>query len=195
MQSGEKQLAGKFRGLARTFGGLGRRAQATSAEDVAFDYYQAAQRAGTLLREACRSGLLPEIPGLAKLVARKIDEARLFKQFHGFEVNAAVLLSGCCETKPDSAAVTCGLLPQLLPGHPAFRPRSYRGKTPEQEALLTELRRAREACRWLADQIAGSDREAPPGSKRRPVKKATRRVPAPVAKTGRKYRTKTSARK
>lgn len=164
MQSSPKKMAANFRGLARAFGGLRRKWQTRPIEDVALDYHEAAKRAGTLLIEAHRTGLLPNIPGLAKLVSRGLDEARLFKQFHGYEVNTAVLLSGGGEPQPHDAELTCGLLPQLLPDHPAFHPQSYRGKSPDQEALLTELRRAQEACKWLGAQIIGGVSEGSPAS-------------------------------
>lgn len=176
MQSSPKKMAAKFRGLARAFGGLRRKWQARPIEDVALDYHDAAKRAGTLLIEAYRAGLLPGIPGLPKLVSRGLDEARLFKQFHGYEVNTAVLLSGHDKSQPGNTGLTCGLLPQLLPDHPAFQPQSYRGKSPEQEALLTESRRAQEACKWLAAQIISRVSEKSPASKTRsPAKKAVAR--------------------
>jgi hypothetical protein len=165
MQSGPKKMAANFRGLARVFGGMRRKWQSLPIEDIALDYHEAAKRAGTLLVEAYRTGLLPGIPGLPKLVSRGLDEARLFKQFHGYEVNTAVLLSGHDESQPGNTGLTCGLLPQLLPDHPAFQPQSYRGKSSDQQALLTELRRAQEACKWLAAQITGRVNDKSPAAK------------------------------
>jgi hypothetical protein len=190
MQSNRKRIAVKFQGLARAFGGMGRRVPARSVEDVALDYHEAAQRAGILLVEAYRTGLLPKVPGLARLLDRGLDGARLFKQFHGYEVSAAVLLSGCLEPSPGDAALTCGLLPQLLPDHPVFRPQSYRGKNPDKQALLTELRRAREACKWLAARIGGQGGDESPVSRGRSAGKATTKDLADFANTRRKRKTK-----
>jgi hypothetical protein len=171
---------------------MDRRAAARSVEDVALDYHEAAQRAGHLLVEAYRTGLLPKIPGLAKLVSRGLDEARLFRQFHGYEVNAGILLSGCpCKSGSRDAALTCGLLPQLLPDHPVFRARSYSDRSPDREALLIELRRAREACKWLAAQIGGRSGGQAPSPKAQFARKTTAKPAAGIAKTRGRRKTKT----
>ena len=190
MQPEKKRIVVELRGLARSFGGMSRKVSDRSAEDMAVDYQNAARQGGTLLIDAFRAGLLPKTPGLARLIARDLDEARLFRQFHGYEDNAAVLLSGVSKPKPGEAAVTCGLLPQLLPEHPVFRSRSYRGRSPEREALLTDLRRAREACVWLAARIAGQGEGESAATKRRPAKKTIAKPSAKASKTRQKCKTK-----
>jgi hypothetical protein len=191
MQPHRKRTAVNFRALAKELGKMARGAPARSAEDVAFDYHDAAERAGALLVEAHRRGLLPKVPGLARLVNRDLDPALLFRQFHGYEVNTAVLLSGCREPQPRDAALTCGLLPQLLPAHPVFRPRSYRGATADTEAVLAELRRAAEACKWLAAQI-GNQGGPPPAPDGKPGRKTTAKALADFADTRRSRETKTT---
>ncbi len=191
MKANRKQVAARFRGLARAFGGIGRRATGRSVEEAALDYHEAAERAGVLLVEAHQSGLLPEVPGLAKLLARDLDAARLFKQFHGYEVNTAALLTGCCEPPPADAVLTCGLLPRLLPDNAIFRPRSYRGNDGGKEALLTELERAREACKWIAAQIDGRRGDESPAPKSRSATKTSAKTASRLAKARRNSRTKT----
>jgi hypothetical protein len=182
IQADRKRMAVGFRALAKEFGRLGQGVPARSMEDTALDYHDAAQRAGALLVVAYRAGLLAKIPGLARLIGRRMDEARLFKQFHGYEVNVGVLLSGRPGSPPPrDAAMTCGLLPQLLPDDPVFRGRTYSGKNADKQALRTELRRAAKACKWLAERIVAATSEQPPAAKGRSGKKAT-----PAARTGAK---------
>jgi hypothetical protein len=186
MQSDRKRIASEIRALAKEFSRIASCAPAGSPADVALAYHDVAERGGALLIEAYQAGLLVEVPGLAKLIDRGLEPARLFKQFHGYEVNVGVLLSG---DSPDSqsrdTAMTCGLLPQLLPSHPVFRSKAYRGKNANKRALLTELRRAAEACKWLAEQTIAGGREPAVASKSRRGKKTVVKVLADCAKTRR----------
>jgi hypothetical protein len=182
MASDRKCVIANFQALAEEFGSMISLVPQRAAEDIALDYHDAAQRAGALLDEACRAGLLAKVPGLVKLVDRGMDAARLFRQFHGYEVNAAVLLPRRSRKPgPGSAALTCGLLPQLLPNHPVFGQREVRDHNPDQQAILAELQRAQAACDFLAAQVA-------PVPKIRSAKKPTTK---PIADFAEKLRKRT----
>jgi hypothetical protein len=176
--------------LAEEFGRIASGAPAGSLEDVALDYHDAAERAGTVLMEAYRAGLLAKIPGLAKLIGRGLEPARLFKQFHGYEVNVGVLLSARpAGARARDTSMTCGLLPQLLPDHPVFRRRAFRGKNADRRALMAELRRAAEACKWLAEQTSAEVGDQPEASRGRTRKKAAAKALANSANTRRTRKT------
>ncbi len=171
-------MASGFRALANKFAGITTGARSQSLEDAALEYHDTAGRAGTLLAESYRAGLLADIPGLAKLIGRHLEPARLFKQFQGYEVNVGFLLSvSSSDSQPRDAAVTCGLLPQLLGDHPVFRRRTYQGKNADRQAFETELQRATEACKWLAGKIVAAGK-APSSTKSRSGKKSRTKAAA-----------------
>ena len=180
MRSGRKHWVIGFRKLASAFQGLIPGVPDRPIEDVAMDYRDYAREAGELLVAAYDPGLLARIPGLAKLMERKMEPARLFRQFHGYEVNAAVLLPvPPGEGGPGSLPLTCGLLPQLLADHPVFRRQVYRGNNPDAEAMVTELHRAAEACNWLCEVIGAGGRKTT--AKARLTKRPTPRALADFA--------------
>jgi len=190
MPFNRKQAATGFQKLAKEFAGIVPQAAASLAEEVALDYQEAARRAGALLTETYRAGLLAKIPGLAKLIARNMESARLFRQFHGYEVNVGILLSGRSQgARSRDAAITCGLLPQLLPNHPAFRRKAYRGKSPDKQAMLTELQRAAAACLWLADQVEAEGRARATAARDRSDRIAATKALADFANARRKRKT------
>ena len=79
MKSNRKRVATTFRGLARTFGGLDRRAAARSVEDVALDYHEAAQRAGEVHRRSPWLTRAESIPWAALLVSEQTRQFYAYK--------------------------------------------------------------------------------------------------------------------
>ena len=161
MDSCPKCVAANFQAIGEEFLAIVRGAAGRTVEEVASDYQDAAQRAGDLLIDACQCQLLQDIPDLAKLVAKDANGARLFRDFHGYEVNAGVLLPlRPDDHEPRHAAITCGLLPKLFPDDPVFHPHRYDHKDAERQAMTVNLVRAAAACRFLAmtlDEAASRD--------------------------------------